>query len=134
MPCVSTAARLVAVLCCSVGIGSAATAATGEKWEYTQTMNMRGMKMPVQPMKVCEKADREFLVPVDKRCQVTQTRKEGDKLHWKMSCAAPQPMEGTGWSMRQGDSNQSEMHIKSQNGEIDISSMGKKLGACVLAK
>jgi hypothetical protein len=134
MPSIPTAVRSLAVLCFSAGIAATAAATTGEEWEYTQSLGMKGMKMPLAPMKVCEKADRDFLAPVEKRCQVTQTRKEGDKVHWKMSCAAPEPMEGTGWSLRKGDSIEAEMHIKTQNGEMDISSKGRKLGPCALAK
>jgi len=129
-----TVSRLLAVLCCSVGITCAASAATGEEWEYSQTMSMSGMKVPMPPMKVCEKADLELLAPVDKRCQVTQLKKDGAKVHWKMVCAAPDPMEGTGWSSRKGDRVEAETHIKTSNGEMDIVSKGKKTGPCTLPK
>lgn len=107
-----------------------AHAAAGEQWEYTQKMDMQGMKVPMPPMKVCEKANREFLAPVQKNCKVDLVGKQGDKVSWKMKCTAPDPMEGNGWSTVKGDQMNAEMDLRTQNGNMHIVTTGKKLGSC----
>ena len=109
-----------------------AQAADGEQWEYTQKMEMMGMKMPMPPMKVCEKANREFLAPVQKNCKVDVTGKHGDKVNWKMKCGEPDPMDGEGWSILKGDQMSAEMDIRTKNGDMHVVTTGKKLGSCAL--
>lgn len=110
----------------------ASHAATGEQWEYTQQMDMMGMKMPMPAVKVCEKPNKEFQAPIEPRCQAEVVKKTGARVEWKMKCGAPEPMEGKGWSERKGDQVTSEMHLHSANGDMDVKATGRKLGACTL--
>ena len=125
---------LAALVCGPFGLASHAYAASGEQWEYTQKMEMRGMQMPMPPMKVCEKADREFIAPVQKGCKVELLKKSADKVSWKFKCDGPDAMEGEGWSAIKGSALDAEMDVKGKNGNMHIVTTGKKLGACELPK
>jgi hypothetical protein len=123
--------RLLAAAACA-GLAAAAMAATGEQWEYTQTMEMGGMKMPMPPMKVCTRPGKDVVPPADKRCQLTDLRTSGDRTQWKVVCTGPNAMEGSGEATRKGDRLDAVMHMKSKEGEMTMTSLGRRLGPCTL--
>src|SRR5262245_1334381 len=72
----------------------------GELWEVTTQMSMEGMPMalPAHTTKVC--AAKEWKEPpaMDDRqkCVSSDFKWEGSKATWKVKCAGPPAMEGTG--------------------------------------
>jgi hypothetical protein len=111
-----------------------APATAGEQWEYSQSMEMSGMKMPMPPMKVCTAPSPDVTAPVDKHCQISDIKTVGAHSTWKMKCTGADPMEGTGDFTRHGDQISGTLHTRSKAGEMTMTTSGRKLGACALGQ
>ena len=105
----------------------------GEEWEYQGAMEMMGMKMPLPATKLCQKAVQDMTPPVDSNCEVADVTTAGNTTSFTMRCGPPEPMEGSGTTTRTGDTLESRYTLKSAEGEMTITSTGRKLGDCVPA-
>ena len=110
--------------------GPLAAQAAGEQWEYTGTMEMMGMKMPLPPAKMCQKPDAAQTPPVQNNCKVSDVQKQGNTTSFKILCGPPEPMEGSGKTTRTGDRLDFTYRLKSADGEMVTNMSGKKTGAC----
>ena len=108
--------------------GHAQTA--GEAWEYTGSMEMEGMKMPIPPSRACALPGESATPPVDPRCKVTDLRTSGNKTTFQIVCGPPEPMQGSGESTRTGDRIDARYRLKSTSGEVAMTLNGRKVGTC----
>jgi hypothetical protein len=112
-------------------------AETGEKWEIATRSEMPGMAMPAVTMNVCIKKGAEKdpanLMQRDSNCKVTDVKKSGSKITWKMKCDNNgEIMTGSGEVKHKSDSFQgvSRMTGKANGADIDMTAnyQGRKLG------
>src|SRR5688572_26908901 len=78
----------VALLAATTVFPFAAYAANGESWEYSNTMQMEGMRMPPMKIKVCQEPGWKSPPKGDdqSKCKVKDYQKSGNKMSWKMEC------------------------------------------------
>ena len=116
----------------SMGMITAALAAqpAGEEWEYQGNMEMMGMKMPLPPVKRCEKPDADMTPPVENNCTVSDVQTQGNTTSFKIKCGPPEPMEGSGTTTRTNDNLDASYTLKTAEAEMVYTMTGKKLGAC----
>ncbi len=110
--------------------GPLAAQTTGEQWEYTGTMEMMGMKMPMPPTKMCQKPDAAQTPPMQSNCKVSDVQVQGNTTSFKILCGPPEPMEGSGKTTRTADRLETTYRMKSADGEMVYNMSGKKTGAC----
>jgi len=104
--------------------------ANGEEWEYTMTVEMEGMQMPLPPSKVCVKPDEGHTPPVDKHCKLKDRKISGATTTFHIVCGPPEPAELKGKFTLKGDSVEG-LYTVTQEGEITtVVAVGKKLGDC----
>jgi hypothetical protein len=126
---------VLTALCSGTAIATTPAAPpAGEQWEYTQAMEMNGMKMPMPPVKICIPPGRDVTPPVDKSCQLSDVKTVGEHTTWKMRCSGADPMEGSGDFTRHGDQITGTIRTRSKAGEMTMNSTGRKLGACTPAQ
>ena len=115
---------------------AAAAKEKGDLWEVTSQMSMEGMPMamPVQKMKVCAAKDwKEPPAATDKRqkCESTDYQTTGQTVTWKVSCAGPPEMTGSGEITREGtDAYTGAIKFSSAEGGMTVKLTGHKLGEC----
>ena len=116
----------------SMGMITAALAAqhAGEEWEYQGNMEMMGMKMPLPPVKRCEKPDAGKTPPVENNCTVSDVQTQGNTTSFKIKCGPPEPMEGSGTTTRTNDTLDASYTLKTADAEMVYTMTGKKLGPC----
>jgi hypothetical protein len=110
-----------------------ALAEPGIQWEYTGSMQVMGMQMPMAAVRVCSKPGSE-LTPVDARCKFSDLTTSAKRTRYHVDCAGPDPMSGDGEIRRQGDTLLSVMHMKSAQGDMVLNQTGRKLGTCEVPK
>jgi len=102
----------------------------GESWEYSGSMEMEGMKMPIPPTRACALPGETGAPPVDPRCKITDLRASGNTTAFQVVCGPPEPMRGSGESTRTGDRIETRYRLKSSGGEVVMTLSGRKVGAC----
>lgn len=123
---------------------SFAFAEPGEKWEIATRSEMPGMALPAVTMNVCIKKggekDPANLMQRDSNCKVTDVKKSGGKITWKMKCDNNgEIMTGSGEVKHKSDSFQgvSRLTGKANGADVDMTAKyeGRKLGtACDTAE
>lgn len=107
-----------------------------ELWDMTVSTEMGGMQMPPVAQQVCmnKGETRAEGFQRDKNCKVTEQRRVGNKLTWKMVCSGPEPMTGTGEITRSGSSMNGRMRLQGKSGgeTVDMTMVyaGKLAGSC----
>jgi len=104
-----------------------------ELWNMTTRMEMEGMQMPAMSQEVCMKKGEtraEGLGQQDRNCKVTEQRRTGNKLTWRVVCTGENAMTGTGEMTRNRDTLEGRMLMKGRDGEMKIVYSGKLGGAC----
>ena len=110
--------------------GPLAAQGTGEQWEYTGTMEMMGMKMPMPPTKLCQKPNAAQTPPVQSNCTVSDVQVQGNTTSFKILCGPPEPMEGSGKATRTADRLDTTYRMKNADGEMLYTMSGKRTGSC----
>lgn len=111
------------------GIANAATPA-GEEWEYTMTVEMGGMKMPLPASKVCTRPGEGNTPPVEKNCKVKEHKVTGATTSFVIVCGPPEPGEMSGKFTRKGDRVEGRYTMKQDGEAMTVTANGKKLGSC----
>ncbi len=106
----------------------------GESWDFSGTMKMDGMSMPIPPHKSCVKPDEAVAPPVEKNCKTTDMKVSGNTTSFKVVCGPPEPMTGTAKVTRTADTLEGTYTMKSSDGEMTMVFNGKKLGNCTPGK
>lgn len=103
-----------------------------ELWSMTTRMEMEGMQMPAMSQQVCMKKGetRAEDLSQDKNCKVTEQRRSGNKVSWKVVCSGPDAMTGSGEMTRNRDTLDGRMLMKSKDGEMKVVYTGKLTGTC----
>jgi hypothetical protein len=123
------AASLV-LLCAAPAFGAAA----GEKWEYTVTVDMDGMKMPMQPVKVCEGAAQGDMPPLESNCELKSRSISDGTTRFHVVCGPPQAGEVTGQFTRDGDRVEGNYTFSGSGAQMKMTTVGHRLGNCDPAK
>lgn len=120
-----------------VGAAVAASAAAqpkGEEWEYTMTMEMQGIKMPLPPSKVCLRPDEGHTPEVEKHCQLKERKTSGATTTFHIVCGPPEPGELKGSFTQKGNRVEGRYTMKQGGEMMTVLADGRRLGACDPAK
>lgn len=112
------------------GAGTVSAQSKGESWEYAMTVNMDGMKMPMPPSTVCVRPEDGHTPPVEKHCTLKDRKVSGATTTFHIVCGPPEPGEMKGQFTRKGDRVEGRYTMKSADGEMAVTSDGRKTGAC----
>jgi hypothetical protein len=136
----STVSRYLRALACAAAmtvVSNALAQGKDELWDITLKMDMAGMSMPAQTQRVCQppQKDDESLVPQQDNCKVSDVKRSGNKVSFKMACQdGADKYSGTGEITSTKDSYSGVMKMK---GTVDGEAMdvtqtfsGKKVGSC----
>jgi hypothetical protein len=131
--------RIFIALLCTLVLPAASFAADMMRdgyWELTTTMDMPGMpmKMPPTTIKHCytreDVKDEKKTITTDKNCTVTDMKRSGNKITWKMTCTGKNAGEFSGETVYKGDVFDSSMKMLSQKQAMNMTIKGKRLGNC----
>ncbi|HYD42611.1 MAG TPA: DUF3617 domain-containing protein [Anaeromyxobacter sp.] len=108
----------------------AADTEPGVWWEHTIQAEMGGMSMPATTSKSCvpKAGIREPPGAADDRCKVTDVKKSGNKMTWKMVCEGPDAMTGTGEIVHTKNSFDGKMSMHMPQGDMTMKMKGKLVG------
>lgn len=125
--------RLLCTLALALASASARAADTepGLWWEHTVQAEMSGMSMPATTQKTCVPKAGMNEPPNpgnDDRCKVTDVKKSGKKMTWRMECSGPEPMTGEGEIIQGKDSFTGKMTAHMKQGDMTMKMSGKLLG------
>jgi hypothetical protein len=111
------------------------------RWEVTMQMQMTNMPLQMPEMKSArcvtadELEDPQRAVPnassnPANACKVSDYKTTGSTVTWKVACAPPQEMTGTGEMTFVGDTYTGLMKMVTQQGAMVMKMSGKRLGDC----
>ena len=134
-----TSTRIVVLAAC-VAVAAPLIAQTSPMrdgmWEITTQMDMPGMKMPEMKLNQCvtkeQLKDLTSTLPnstKDQTCKISDYKVEGNKVTWKMACAA-QGMSGEGEMLFSGDTYTGKMNMTTGQGAMAMKYSGKRVGDC----
>lgn len=109
-------------------------------WDMTTRMEMAGMPGQTMNQQVCMKKGETSAESFsqDRNCRVTEQRRSGNKLTWKMVCTGADPMTGSGEMTRSGNSMNGRVQMKGKSGgeAVDMTMVysGKLAGNCDATK
>lgn len=108
----------------------AADTEPGVWWEHTIQAEMGGMSMPATTSKSCvpKAGIQEPPGAADDRCKVTDVKKSGNKMTWKMVCEGPEAMTGTGEIVHTKNSFDGKMSMHMSQGDMTMKMKGKLVG------
>ena len=104
-----------------------------ELWQVNTRMEMEGMQMPAMAQQVCMKKGEtqpQGLAQQDRNCRVTEQRRTGNKVIWKVVCTGENAMTGAGEMTRNRDTLEGRMQMKGKDGEMKIAYSGRLSGTC----
>ena len=108
-------------------------------WEITSAMEVPGMPMGMPPttVKHCytkeEVKDEKKMISRDKDCTVTDFKRSGSKVAWKMKCTGKNSGTFSGESVFSGDSYTSAMKMETEGNKgrtMNMKVNGKRTGNC----
>jgi hypothetical protein len=102
----------------------------GEEWEYAMATEMGGMKLQLPPSRVCARPEDGNTPTVDRNCQLKDVKVSGGTTNFRIVCGAPEPGEGAGRFTRKGDRVEGRYTMKNADGEMIVTTSGRKLGSC----
>ena len=128
------------LLCLTVVTGAHAQGGPDDLWDMTTRMEMAGMPGQTMDQQVCMKRGETSAESFsrDRNCRVTEQRRTGNKLTWKMVCTGADPMTGSGEMTRSGSSMNGRVQMKGKSGgeAVDMTMVysGKLAGNCDATK
>lgn len=121
-----------------VGALPAAAQGSDDLWDVNVKMEIVGMPIPMPPItqRLCARKggnDNDF-VPRQENCSVSDARRSGNKLSFRMVCAGKNPMTGTGEFTFVADAYNGQVRMKGKMEGEDIEMaqtiVGKRVGGC----
>jgi hypothetical protein len=107
------------------------------KWEITSSMDMPGMptKMPPTVIQHCYtkedvKDEKKIVANKNKDCAVTDMKKSGNKVTWKMQCTGKSKGTFSGETIFGKDSYESTMNMQSEGHNMTVKTKAKRIGDC----
>jgi len=124
----------VALSCISV---FAANEMREGKWEITSSMDMPGMPFKVPPTVVSHcytkedlKDEKKVVANKNSDCTVTDMKKSGNKLTWKMKCTGKSKGTFSGETIFGKDYYESTMNMQSEGRTMTTKSKARRIGDC----
>jgi hypothetical protein len=117
---------------------SASAQGNDEQYDVTVKMEIAGMPMAMPPMsqRLCVKkgaSDGDY-VPRQENCRVSDMARSGSRLTFKIACAGPNPMTGTGDFAFAADGYNGQVRMKGKMEGTDVEMTqavtGRRSGAC----
>jgi hypothetical protein len=105
----------------------------GELWEVTSQMSMQGFAMPAHTQRSCTTKDSQEPAGANAQpgCTMRDLKVVGDKTSWRVECAGPPAMSGTGEITRtSADAYSGTIRFSSAEGEMTTRLTGRRVGAC----
>ncbi len=103
----------------------------GYIWEYSSTMDMSGMKMPMPAVQRCQPTDKpEKTPPMEGKCTVSNVQTNGNTTSFEMSCPPPDEMKGKGTSTITETTMDAEWTYSSADGEMGMTMHGERKAPC----
>jgi len=111
---------------------AAAEREPGVIWEHTVSMEMAGFSMPAQTSKIC-KPKKDWSEPPgsgrdDDTCEVTDVRRSGSTMTWKVACKGKEKFTGEGEMTWAGDAYTGKMTMHSADGDMLMRMKGRQTG------
>lgn len=102
----------------------------GVYWDQTIEMQMGGMTAPPQTSRVCMPKKQDWSEPPaaqgDQECKVTDLKRSGQRMTWKMTCAGG--MAGEGEVTWGADAYTGKTRMTTPMGEVVATMRGRKVG------
>jgi len=114
-----------------------AAGADGELWEVTSHISMQGFAMPAQTTRACTSKGSQEPVGANAQpgCTTSDMKVSGNKTSWRVECAGPPAMSGSGEIIRSSpDAYTGTMRFSSAEGEMTTKLTGRRVGACTLKR
>jgi hypothetical protein len=111
----------------------ATPAETGDLWEDTLEMAIPGMPARPQTHRRCSarNADAVPMANKDNNCTMTDVKRSGNAMSWKMSCAGTPPTTGAAEMVYEGrDRYRGTMTINADGRAMTMKMSGQRLGDC----
>jgi hypothetical protein len=105
-------------------------------WEISVSMEMPGMpfKMPPTVTQQCvsqQEAAEKGVPPQGKDCTVSDMKRSGKKISWKVTCTGQTPGKGEGEVVFSGpDAYSGKMKLETSGMLVNTAYTAKRLGAC----
>jgi hypothetical protein len=107
------------------------------KWEITSSMDMPGMPFKVPPTVVSHcyteedvKDQKKVIANKNSDCTVTDMKKTGNKLTWKMKCTGKSKGTFSGETTFGKDIYESTMNMQSEGRSMTTKSKARRIGDC----
>jgi hypothetical protein len=121
-----------------IGTGPAYAQDKGDLWEVTTKIEMVGMpfSLPAQTQRLCSSKARgdEGMIPKNQGCSVSDVRRTGNRVTFKMTCTGQNAMSGDGEMTSSATSYDGIMRLKGQADGQDMAMThtfsGKRVGDC----
>lgn len=131
--CRGLGALLLSGACLLFSAGPVA-ARPGAEWEIKSTMEMPGMPFTIPPS-ITRQCLEDKAVPYqgkgDEKCETVYTQVTGNTVSWQIVCGTGgRKMEMTGETTYTGNTMDSKVKMKGQQGDMTMRMTGKKLGSC----
>ena len=125
------AAVLVAAF---AAVPPAAAQGKDDLWEVSSKMEMPGMSLPAQVNRVCLGKNRkdEDLIPRQDNCRVTDSKRVGNRLTYRMECTGSEPATIVG-DLTFGNNayyGQMRMTMTKTNDTMNMALSGRRVGDC----
>ena len=136
----------LAVLCGVLGVTMAAQNPPNPmkpgQWEVTMAMEMANMpKAPETKITQCITPEQVKnpggilpsgggMPPAGSGCKVSDQKSVGNTMSWKVSCPAPQKMDGTAEFTFKEDTYTGKMTVMNERGTMTMKYSGRRLGDC----
>ena len=107
-------------------------------WEVTTKMEMPGMPMamPAQVQRMCIAKNRkdEHLIPRRDNCRVTESKRTGNRIAYRMACTGQDAMDVDGEMTHGGDRYEGRMRMTTRSGgestQMAQTFAGRRVGDC----
>lgn len=111
-----------------------AAAGQGSEWEITTTMEIAGMPfaMPPSVIRQClEDRDVPYQSGDEEECRTISKKVSGDTVFWRIICQGEGgPVEMDGVTRYTGDTMDSKVEMRSDEGDMSMHMTGRCLGPC----
>lgn len=105
-------------------------------WELSTTVEIPGMPFQVPPTRTqhCytkeEVKDTSKTLNTDPNCKVTDMKRSGNRITWRMQCTGEKSGTFSGETVFKGDAYDSKMKMESEGQTVNMKVKGQRIGPC----